>query len=84
MLLYALCDQASVTGFIDFLGIAEPDQLFIGVLVGVLHSVIQTPCRKAQGADWMLFRLILEADPLQDHQVTYWISVIIDRLERGV
>ena len=48
MLLYALVDQASVTGFIDFLGIAEPDQLVNGVLVGVLHSVIQAPHRKAQ------------------------------------
>ena len=48
MLVYALGDQASVTGFIDFLGIAEPDQVVSGVLVGVLHSVIQAPRRKAQ------------------------------------
>ena len=47
-LLYTLGDQASVTGFIDFLGIAEPDQVVSGVLVGVLHSVIQTPHRQAQ------------------------------------
>ena len=40
MLLYILSDQASVTGFIDFLGIAESDQVVSGVLVGVLakHS----------------------------------------------
>ena len=42
MLVYALVDQASVTGFIDFLGIAEPYQVVGGVLVGVLHVVIQT------------------------------------------
>ena len=48
MILYALGDQASVTGFIDFLGIAEPDQLVGGVLVGVLHSVIQLNCIQAQ------------------------------------
>ena len=48
MLLYNLGDQASVTGFIDFLGIAEPDQVVSGVLVGLLHSVIQTPCKKAK------------------------------------
>ena len=36
MLLYALGDQASVTGFIDFMGIAEPDQVLGGVLVGVM------------------------------------------------
>ena len=40
MLLYALGYQSSVTGFIDFLGIAEPDQIVSGVIVGVLHSVI--------------------------------------------
>ena len=40
MLLYALGNQASVTGFIDFLGIAEPDQVVGGVLVGVLYGVI--------------------------------------------
>ena len=48
MLLYALGDHDSVTSFIEFLGIAEPDQVIDGVLVGVLHSVIQTPRRKAQ------------------------------------
>ena len=41
MLFCALGDQDPVTGFIDFLGIAEPDQLVGGVLVGVLNSVIQ-------------------------------------------
>ena len=45
MLLYYLGDQASVTGFIDFLGIAEPDQVVGGVLVGLLHGVIYTPRR---------------------------------------
>ena len=58
MLLYALVDQASVTGFIEFLGIAELDQVVGGVLVDVLHSVIQTSRRQAQRADWVLFRLI--------------------------
>ena len=48
MLLYALGDQASVTGFIEYMGIAEPEQLASGVLVGVLHSIIQKPRRKAQ------------------------------------
>ena len=48
MLLYALVDQASVTGFIEFLGIAEPNQVVGGVLVGVLHGVIKTPRRQAQ------------------------------------
>ena len=43
MILYALGDQASVTGFIDFLGIAEPDQVvrmkFLSTVVpsDVLH-----------------------------------------------
>ena len=45
MLLYALGNKASVTGLIDFLVIAEPDQLVGGVIVGVLHGVIQTPRR---------------------------------------
>ena len=58
MLLYALGEQDSVTGFIDFLVIAEPHQVVGGVLVGVLHSVIQMPRRKSQRADWVLFRLI--------------------------
>ena len=58
MLLYTLGDQASVTGFIDLLGIAEPDQVVSGVLAGVLHSVIQSPHREAQRADWMLFQLV--------------------------
>ena len=48
MLLYALGDQTSVTGFIDFLGMAEPDQEISGILVGVLHSVIQAHIRKSQ------------------------------------
>ena len=48
MLLYALGDQAYVTGFVDFLGIAEPDQVVGGVLVGVLHGAIQTYRRQAQ------------------------------------
>ena len=48
MLLYALGNKASVTGFIEFLGIAEPDQVVGGVLVGVLHGVIHTPFRQAQ------------------------------------
>ena len=48
MLLYALGNQASLPVFIDFRGIAEPDQLFGYVLVGVLRGVIQTPCRQAQ------------------------------------
>ena len=48
MLLYALVNQDSVTGFIDFMGIANPGQVVGGVLVGVLHGVIQTPCRQAQ------------------------------------
>ena len=43
MLLYALVHKASVSGFIDFLGISEPDQLVSGVVVGVLHSVVQAP-----------------------------------------
>ena len=48
MLLYAFGDQASVTGFIDSLDIAEPDQVVSDVLVGVLHSVIQAPRIKVQ------------------------------------
>ena len=48
MLVYALGDQDSVTGFIDFMGIAEPDQVVGGVLVGILHGFIQTPSRQAQ------------------------------------
>ena len=48
MLFYALGDQASIIGFIDFLGIVGTDQVFSGVLVGVLHIVIQEPRRKAQ------------------------------------
>ena len=48
MLLYAIGDQAYVTGFVDFLGIAEPDQVVSGVLVGILHSVIQATRRKAK------------------------------------
>ena len=51
ILLYALGDQDSITRFIDFMGIAEPEQVVGGVLVGILHSVIQAPRRKAQRAD---------------------------------
>ena len=40
MILYAFVDQACVTGFIDSMGIAEPDQVVGIFLVGVLHSVI--------------------------------------------
>ena len=40
MLLYALGNQDSVSGFIYFVGIAEPDQVVGGVLVVVLHGVI--------------------------------------------
>ena len=84
MLLYTLGDQASITGFIDFLGSVEPDQVVSSVLVGVLHSVIQAPRRKEQWADWVFFGLVWEADLLQDHQITYWVSVSFDRLESGV
>ena len=45
MLLYALGNKAFVTGLIDFMGIAEPDQVVGGVIVVVLHGVIQTPRR---------------------------------------
>ena len=45
MLLYALGNKAFVTGLIDFMGIAEPDQVVGGVLFGVLHGIIQTPHR---------------------------------------
>ena len=48
VLLYDLGYQASVTRFIDFMGIGEPDQVVGGVLVGVLHSVIHATCIKAQ------------------------------------
>ena len=48
MLVYDLGDQDSVTGFIEFMGIVEPDQVVVGVLVGVLYSVIQMPCRQSQ------------------------------------
>ena len=58
MLLYNLGDQASVTGFIDFMEIAELDQVVCGVLVGVMNSVIQIPCRQAQLLYWVLFILI--------------------------
>ena len=58
MLLYALGNQASVTCFIDFLGMTEPDQVVGGVLIGVLYIVIQAPRRKAQWEDWVLFILI--------------------------
>ena len=64
MLFYTLGHQASVVGFIEFLGIAEPDQVVGGVLVGVLHGIIHVPRRQAQWADWVLLRLILEAEPL--------------------
>ena len=58
MLLYTLGDQASVTGFIDFLGVAEPDQVVSGVLDGVMLNVIHALHRKAQCADWVLFGLV--------------------------
>ena len=48
MLLYAIGNQDSVKGFIDLLGITEPDQVVDGVIVGVLHGVILTPRRQAQ------------------------------------
>ena len=40
MLLYTLDSQDSITGFIDFLGIAETEQVVGGVLVCVLHGFI--------------------------------------------
>ena len=58
MILHALGNQASVTSFIDFLGIAEPDHVVGGVPVGVLHGVIQKTSRQAQREDWVLLRLI--------------------------
>ena len=48
MLLYTLGDQDSVTRFIGFWGIAEPDQVVSGVLAGVLNNVMQAPRVKAQ------------------------------------
>ena len=48
VLFYALGDQYYDAGFIDFMGIADPDQLVDGVLVGVLNSVIQTPRRQTK------------------------------------
>ena len=45
MILYEPGNQASLTGFIEFLGIVEPDQLVGGVLVVLLHGVIKTPRR---------------------------------------
>ena len=46
MILYSLGNQDSVIDFIEFLDIAELDQVVGGVLVGVMHGVIQTPRRK--------------------------------------
>ena len=48
MLLYGIGNQASVTGFIEFMGIAEPDQVVGGVIVDILYGVMQTPCKQAQ------------------------------------
>ena len=48
MLLYALGDQASITDFIIFLDIAEPDKVVGGVIVGLLYGVIHTPLRQTQ------------------------------------
>ena len=84
MLLYALGNKAPVTGFIDFLGIAEPDQLVGGILVEVLHGVIQKPRRKSQWADWVMLIMIWEAYSTKYHQVTYRVLVSLDRLEGGV
>ena len=44
MLLYIICNQAPVTGFIELIGVAEPEQVVVGVIFGVLHGVIHTPC----------------------------------------
>ena len=65
------------------MGIAEPDQVVSGVLIYVLHDVIQTPCSQEKWEDEVLLGMIRESEPLQDHQVTYWVSVNIDRLEGG-
>ena len=67
MLLYALGNQASIAGFIEFLGIAEPDQVVGGVIVGVLHGVIQMLRRQAQWAYGVLIGLVWEAESLKDH-----------------
>ena len=48
MLFYTIGNQASITLFIDCLGISEPDEVVGGVLVGVLYDVIETPSRQAQ------------------------------------
>ena len=43
MLLYALGYKDFASGLVEFLGIAEPDQVFGGVIFGVLHGVIHMP-----------------------------------------
>ena len=43
MVLYALGNQAFVTGFIEFKGIAESDQGVGVLIVGILRGVIKTP-----------------------------------------
>ena len=45
MLLYAIDNQDSVIGIIDFIGIVEPDKVVGGVHGGLLYGVIQTPRR---------------------------------------
>ena len=59
MLLYAPFNYDSVTGFIDLLGVVEPDQVVGGVLIGVLHGVIQTTFSQGTtsvlGSDWTNF-----------------------------
>ena len=58
MILYTPCNQAYITRFIDLLGVEEPGQIVSGVLVGVLHGVIQTPRSQAQRANGVLIGMI--------------------------
>ena len=48
ILLYSPRNYASITRFIGLLGVAEPDQVFSGVIVGIMYGVIHMPCSQAQ------------------------------------
>ena len=64
MLLHAPFNSAYIKRFIDLLGVTEPDQLVSGVIVGILHGVIHTPCNQAQWENGVLLGMIWEVEPL--------------------
>ena len=64
--------------------IPEPEQLIDNFIVDGLGGVVQSPGCQAYRTDGVLFRLVQEAEILEDYQVSGRVLDYIDCLKGGV